>query len=231
MKPTDKNEVNAKIISTLERIKMYLLDIVDSNLKRANNIINWMSDYINYIRCEEEYIKKGKYPAYKRGQVLYVNFGFNVGSEVGGYHYATVINNNDSASKSYITVIPLYSQKTETKVGKNDDRLLIGNALSELIERKQNQLLKEIDDYLHNINSYDKKDALSKAKFYQASINEMNKVIDRIKEGSIVLTGQIKTICKMRIANPTKSSDYLEKIVLSKDIVDLIINKVKCIFT
>ena len=51
--------------------------------------------------------------AYKRGDIVKLNFGFNIGSEYGGLHYAIVINNKNPHSSSVVTVIPLTSQKNQ----------------------------------------------------------------------------------------------------------------------
>ena len=46
---------------------------------------------------------------YNRGNVLRVNFGFNVGKELGGLHLALVLDNDNKRNADVITVIPLSS--------------------------------------------------------------------------------------------------------------------------
>ncbi|MBQ2800996.1 MAG: type II toxin-antitoxin system PemK/MazF family toxin [Lachnospiraceae bacterium] len=48
-------------------------------------------------------------PKYKRGDIVSLNFVFNVGSEHGGLHYAVVLDNDNKQSSPVITVIPLSS--------------------------------------------------------------------------------------------------------------------------
>ena len=49
---------------------------------------------------------------YKRGEIVKVHLGFNVGSEEGGLHYAVVLDKNNAKSSPVITIIPLTSVKT-----------------------------------------------------------------------------------------------------------------------
>lgn len=47
---------------------------------------------------------------YKRGQVVYLNFSPQVGSEMRGYHYAVVLSKNDNSRNTILTVLPLTSK-------------------------------------------------------------------------------------------------------------------------
>ena len=48
---------------------------------------------------------------FKRGDIVKVNLGFNVGKEMGGLHYCVVINKYDNNSSGTLNVIPLTSKK------------------------------------------------------------------------------------------------------------------------
>ena len=48
---------------------------------------------------------------YKRGQVIKVDFGVNIGSELSHTHFAIVLNSDDSTKNDNITVLPLTSKK------------------------------------------------------------------------------------------------------------------------
>lgn len=79
--------------------------------KRGKIFIDWLSHQNKYLVWEETFnplfLKK-----YKRGEVILANFGFNVGSEFGGMHYAVVIK-KDKKSNPLLNVIPLSSLKEE----------------------------------------------------------------------------------------------------------------------
>ncbi|WP_072520335.1 type II toxin-antitoxin system PemK/MazF family toxin [Gemella massiliensis] len=50
------------------------------------------------------------FPKFKRGTVVYVKFGINIGAEISGNHFAIVLDKYDKETKSTITVVPLSSK-------------------------------------------------------------------------------------------------------------------------
>ena len=59
---------------------------------------------------------KQQYQKFKRGQIVYVNFGVNIGSELSGNHFAVVINKNDHETANTVVVVPLTSKKGKNVV-------------------------------------------------------------------------------------------------------------------
>ena len=55
--------------------------------------------------------------------------------------------------------------------------------------------------------------------------------IDRMKQGSIALVGQITTISKQRIYDPQTYKDMMSGLKISSDSLTLIDNKIKELFT
>lgn len=47
--------------------------------KKANLLAYWIESFSDYVLCEERF-DYHKIPRYKRGEVISVNFGFNVGN-------------------------------------------------------------------------------------------------------------------------------------------------------
>ena len=73
---------------------------------------------------------------YKRGDIIKVNLGFNIGSELGGLHYCVVIDKKNNRNSPVITVIPLSSQKTD-KINKNS--IMLGNEIYNKLVEKSNK--------------------------------------------------------------------------------------------
>lgn len=48
---------------------------------------------------------------YKRGQLIKVDFGINIGTELSHTHFAIVLNSDDTTNNDNITVLPLTSKK------------------------------------------------------------------------------------------------------------------------
>ncbi len=111
-----QNEINAnKIVSNLTHElgnEIGNLD-VDTRIKMSQ----WLSAWIYYIATEKQFDSK-KLMTYKRGDIVHVNFGFNVHNELGGTHYAVVVENDNSASNGTVMVVPLKSADSEQEARK-----------------------------------------------------------------------------------------------------------------
>ena len=53
------------------------------------------------------------FPKFKRGTIVYVKFGINIGSELSGNHFAIVLDKYDKVTKSTLTVVPLSSKNNK----------------------------------------------------------------------------------------------------------------------
>jgi mRNA-degrading endonuclease toxin of MazEF toxin-antitoxin module len=87
--------------------------IVTLHPKKRDILAKWLVQWSRFIARENTF-KPDSMPRYKRGDVVYVDFGFNVGHEYGGVHYAAVLENNNHKGNGNIIVIPL----TSLEVGK-----------------------------------------------------------------------------------------------------------------
>ena len=46
---------------------------------------------------------------YKRGDIVFAHFGYNIGSELGGKHYAVVVENDNNNASKTVVVVPISS--------------------------------------------------------------------------------------------------------------------------
>lgn len=96
----------------MDKIDKALLKLKQAILTRApktqNLIIDWINTWSNYI-IKETTFKSEYMPYFKRGDIVYLEFGFNVGVEYGGIHYAVVIESNNNKGSGSIVVVPLTS--------------------------------------------------------------------------------------------------------------------------
>ena len=124
-------------------LERYINEPSGAHLKKANLISYWLKDYVRFINFEEQFDPKRNI-AYKRGNIVKINFGFNIGSEYGGLHYGVVLDNHNAQSSPVLTVIPLTSVKDNKEIHNNNVEL--GNELYRLLKIKYdtiNQSLKE----------------------------------------------------------------------------------------
>lgn len=220
--------------------------------KKAALISKWITQYTNYLSFEEKF-NPHKLINYKRGDIVFVNFGFNVGAEFGGEHYAVVIDKNNDRNSSTITVVPLSSFKPGKGVHPND--LYLGNELYEKLQLKLKTLIPQLKEQCDK-NTFllelikDKKAAISTA----TDIDDLTLLIEELeakndqlfneiskaekvkqellslKQGSVAKIQQITTISKMRIYNPKNSSHPLYGIRFSEESMKLINAKLKELF-
>ena len=144
-KPFTKEDViqNKKsAISTLNKqLEYYINDPTGKHLKKANLISYWLKDFIRMIKYEETF-NPAKNIAYKRGNIVKVNFGFNIGNEYGGLHYGIVLDKHNAHNSPVVTVIPLTSVKEGKEIHENN--VFLGNDLYRLLKIKHDTLFKSI---------------------------------------------------------------------------------------
>lgn len=102
-------EIRTEIIRALNDEIKLLHD--DKQIK----ILQWLNYWIDYLSYEDTF-DSSKLMTYKRGDIVHVNFGFNVHNELGGSHYAVVVENDNPSTSGCITVVPLRSGDTEEEV-------------------------------------------------------------------------------------------------------------------
>lgn len=197
------------IIQLSNLLESYISD--DRLLRKADLISKWLKDYVNYLRFEEKF-KPQKNIAYKRGNIVKVNLGFNLGSELGGVHYAIVIDNNNKHSSDTITILPLSSKKEDKDVYERD--LFIGNEFYNLVHSKYQDQLNEANSQAREL-----KMLLSSVKALQSlstseelSLNEREVATREADKLTTVLENQIDSLnSKLAILEKNKSEIDLMK--------------------
>ena len=247
----------------IQQLDSFLMEGVESSnrkdYKRSALLCYWLKDYLYYLNFEKTFTPK-KMKKYKRGEILKVNFGFNVGSEHGGLHYAVVVDNNNSVNSGVITVVPLKSKDPDKDVFYKDVDL--GPGIYEKMQLKLSTVQKSVRDELETASDYFEKleemgktlndtsnGLLDQEKLheYEQSLRDidskiqrlnetdklaadMQKEIGKMKKGSVAIVEQITTVSKMRIFDPKTSRDVLSGIRLSDSELDEIDNKIMELF-
>lgn len=124
-------------------LESYINNPSEKHLKKANILSYWLKDFAEYIQKEERF-DPTKNISYKRGNVVKLNFGFNVGSEYGGLHYGVVLDNKNEHNSPVLTVIPLTSIKEDKNTHQNSVEL--GNELYRLLKLKYDTISKALKD-------------------------------------------------------------------------------------
>lgn len=221
----------------------------DTDLKRVNIISYWLKDYINYIKEEKEF-NPINLKTYERGDVIKVNLGFNIGSELGGLHYCIVIDKKNNRHSPVVTVLPLSSQKSD-RVNKN--AVVLGNDIyekmleksNELLEKSQNEIEKNKKQLIIETKKLSEANADSDEIYLKTTelnnniseaykklelAQKINKEVEKMKRGSIAIVNQVRVVSKQRIYDPKTNLDVLSGIRLSDTNLDLIDDMMKKLF-
>lgn len=243
-KELTQSELKKLISDSTNELKKFVdelqQDTVDkTNPKRAMLLAHWIIDYIKMLR-EEKTFNPSELIKYERGDILLVNFGFRIGSELGGRHFAMVLDKYNSKKSPVVTVAPFRSLK------ENYNKNQFSHILEKGIHDLQTEKLKKITDNFQrsleelvlsmgdqnlteeDVEIYTKKLGPLKRQLKEAT--NLRKDLMHLKKGSVIDLGQIITISKQRILNPKYPSDTLSKIKVIPSDLDTINQKISYLY-
>lgn len=240
----------ADALAALEHLLDTMISSEDlSTRKKADVLSYWIENYTEYQKREKEFDPRRNI-SYSRGDIVRVNFGYRIGAEIGGLHYAVVIEKKNHQSANVVTVIPLSSTDGKRVHPSNVD---LGTELFNKINDRQKTLLDAATNELTNVQSeistlkglvptdqsspeqlasyatlyHEWKEKEKRITQYIKMIHTNSKEIAKMKYGSMAVMNQITTISKQRIYTPKKKEDYLYGIAFSSNAMDKINKKLQ----
>lgn len=170
-----KEEIIQHKKSAIRKLNALLEGYIASNepafFKKTDLLSYWLEQYTKYIQQEHDFDPK-RLKSYKRGDIVKLNFGFNVGSEYGGLHYAVVINNDNPHSSPVLTVVPLTSLKTAEDQIHPDD-VFLGNEIYKALKIKYDTLEQSLEIEKNNILTH-KRDLISIRQFVRDKLDKLS---------------------------------------------------------
>lgn len=103
----------------------------NSGNSKFNKLGNWLEKESTIFKNEAKQKVTNK-PNFKRGEIIKVDFGVNMGSELSNTHFAIVLNGDDNNSVDNLTVLPITSKP-------GYKRIYLGNILSSFNSDKYNK--------------------------------------------------------------------------------------------
>jgi mRNA-degrading endonuclease toxin of MazEF toxin-antitoxin module len=245
MERTELSEHCKDAIADLSSLLEHLIQSgIEKMTKRAMLIAYWLKTYVKYLRREDDFSSESVFRL-KRGAVVCVEFGYRIGRELGGRHYAVVLDANNSIHSNTVTVVPLGSKKESSKDDVYNAILEDGiygtviHKLDALIESARKTLedaakvKKEIEGTIGEEQTALEELRQGKIKSAQALIDQANiwiKEITHLKTGSVAKIDQVTTISKMRISQPLKKNHPLYGVRLSERDLDKIDAKLMILY-
>lgn len=232
-KPENKGALLSKIAELASSISTFLKNILAADQHKAALLYYWLRNYLRYIKQEETFNPK-YFPQFKPGDIVKVDFGFGIGSEFGGLHYAIVLTPSNSKN-STVTVVPLRS----LKLGKESPKTLyksdvyLGTELFTVLLDRSGKMLDKCSAFIKEVENTDHKTIIAKdiarfekqldeAKDLLDKHNIIMKEISRLNAGTVAIVSQIRTVSKIRIQNPKYLKDALYNMRVDKQATDKI---------
>lgn len=124
------NPIKENILTnTLKNLKNTIMLLA---YKQQYLINEWLNKW-NYYLLNENSFKSNSLKYYKRGEIILADFGYNVGNEIGGVHYAIVIEKNNSKANSLIVVVPICSlEDIQAKNNLHNSEIYLGQIIGDV---------------------------------------------------------------------------------------------------
>ncbi len=233
--------------NALHKLEAYLDSLIssdDTKLKgKADKLSYWIEDWTTFLDFESEFSPMSL-RRYKRGEIIKVHLGFNIGSEEGGLHYAVVLDKNNAKSSPVVTIVPLTSVKPHTDIKRlRKGSVFLGNELFTNLNARISTIARHFDEeldlmttVLNNSQPNSPEFAtlplrIAEARKELSLLQRMRDEILKMKIGSIALVNQITTISKIRIYDPKTDHDILSNVKLSNEKLDMIDTEIRKNFT
>ena len=98
-KTKSTDELHSHKKQALQNVEDYLNKLIASEDShdngKADKLCYWLKDWMTFLDFEKSFSPMSL-RRYKRGEIVKVHLGFNVGSEEGGLHYAVVLDKNNA---------------------------------------------------------------------------------------------------------------------------------------
>lgn len=156
--------------------------VASSKITKFAKLPDWLKHISYYFKKECENKLPISYYHYKRGSVINVDFGVNLGSEFSFTHLAIVLNKHDNSFKTTLTVLPLTSKKGKNRLPLGKD---IFNQTTTIIQNEQDEIEKELISMEKDMASI--KNKFKDVSDKQALLKEMQPLADKLKILSVKL--------------------------------------------
>lgn len=193
--------------------------------KRAVLIPYAIRDRIRCWRREDDFSPQSV-SRLKRGCVVRAEFGYRVRRELGGRHYAAVLDVDNSIYRDTVTIVPLSSAKP----GRRSDRYMVdlGDDLYRQIRSNTDERIRQAQEDLRSARD---QAAVERADQRMREMDDWAREAARMSTGSVAMVDQIMTISKQRISAPLSKDHPLYGVRLSGPDLDLIDRKIRELYS
>lgn len=226
--PTQKNQQKDRLFKANQNYEsicdMDLSDkfgYVDEWIYKKSNILLKEAEIYKDLKNEKKFVSKR---TYKRGSIVKIDFGVNIGSELSQMHFGVVLTKYDKNNIDTLIVLPLSSSDT------NFNKELNYDIFANLLDKEQ--LFLKVQKT--NLN-YIKRQMADKSIKEQKGKRELSIIYKNIKfienvicyyknhnKKTYYCIDQVRSISKSRIIEPINSYDILEQTKLPNPVMNQI---------
>lgn len=206
-KEENKELLLEQIDTTLEEYNSFLKELANGDkhqYHRSALLTYWLTDYLNYVKREDNFDPR-YLKLYNRGDILSVDFGYKLGREFGGRHYAVVIEDSTRTAPN-VVVLPLRSFKDKDKNGVHYTEINLGNELYYSFSRKKKQVFQEFEEAFKNV-EVQKKDLEESIDAFSSIMNDLKN--DAEKQDSFERIRNFKTKAEKKLRELKQAEEIL----------------------
>ena len=192
-------ETKIKIASNSDKRIEYACEnfkkIRNSGNEKFKQLDVWLKKESNIFTKELNYTPS-RFMKYKKGTIVKVDFGINIGCELSKKHFAIVMDNDDNFYKETIAVIPLTSKGGNNKMD-------LGSLIFDEFINKMNKEIDLVND--------------------ENDVKELKELIieySKYKKLTYANLSQFRCISKNRILYPINKHDLVGKSRVSKSVMN-----------
>ncbi|MDE6592025.1 MAG: type II toxin-antitoxin system PemK/MazF family toxin [Oscillospiraceae bacterium] len=135
---TAQENDGSKLDNALQALKAAIIQLP---YKKQNIIADWLFTWSKYLSFEQNF-KPERLRHFRRGDIVHIHLGFNVGNEQGGSHYAVVVDINNNRGSGCVVVVPISSlDKDKGKENIHGSEVYLGKVIPNSETESYAQLL------------------------------------------------------------------------------------------
>ncbi|MGZ9788869.1 type II toxin-antitoxin system PemK/MazF family toxin [Staphylococcus hominis] len=198
------NNNNEKVYKTFLGITTKLINIysgANNNNRKIRYLPEWLDFYTTQL-LEENKNNARSYPTYRRGTIVYVNLGSNIGNEFSGNHFCVVLDKKDNPKKSTLTVVPLSSKNSKHYIH-------LTSSIFDITLNELGKKIREIEEEVDNIRITSKQALKKYQNYFELKIDENTLLLKYKYLTTTYLDQQFK---KYKVLMNEKTDYFLNKI-------------------
>ena len=224
----------------LRKYCRYMKQLIKEQYKKAALLSYWLRDYLQYMKAESTFRPRFNI-SYQRGQIVYVNFGYRIETELGGCHYAIVLDIRNAKANPQLTVVPMKSKRDSITSYAAIYHVDLHEEVHLRLMEKSLAIIDAETAHIHELIEHYGADGLKDTPSAAKELRNSKRLLEhaqqirefadnKLNHESIADVGQICTVSKIRIMHPTKKHDVLYDIRLSDETMQRVEEKIRHLY-